>query len=216
MFNILQERTKLIAFVGLMTLLASCDLISNKTRDKPKDEQKDLVPMLQASFEKLYYAKYALDFPHTESALNHCVEYNNEPCLEVYKQFQEGKDTLQSISSDESLLATLDIIEQACLSEEQNIATSICYGAIMSLYFYNSSNQDAIIFKRVNEFSKAINNIVFNHDFLWFHNRPNVINWHNYISTLEIDWEQRGQKQFVLNSLNKNINQIEGEPWVLR
>jgi len=212
MLNVLQKGTKFIAFVGLLASLASCDLISNKASNK----QKDLTPILQASFEKLYYAKYALDFPHTESALSNCVHYNNELCLEVYKQFQEGRKALLSVSSDKALVATLDIIEQACLSKEQSMASNICYGGIMSLYFYNSSNQDAVIFSRVSEYSKAINNIIFNHDFLWFHNRPNNINWHDYVSKLQINWEPSGQKQFVLNSLKKNINQIDGEPWVLR
>lgn len=208
MFNILQKYTKIILIGFFLILLASCGLVSNK--------QKNLIPVLQASFERIYYAKYALDFPHTESALNNCIEYKNKPCLEVYKHFKEGKSSILSLSSDKSLSATLDIIEQACLSEDQTMSNNICYGGLMSLYFYNSSAQDQKIFRRISKYPKAIKNIIFNNEFFWFHNRPKNNNWINYISTLDVDWEQGGQKQFVLNMFKKNINQIDGEPWVLR
>jgi hypothetical protein len=208
MFNILQEYTKIIFSGIFLSLLASCDLESNK--------QKKLTPILYDSFEQIYYAKYALDFPHTKSALNNCIEYKNKPCLEVYKQFKEGKNSILSLSDNKSLAATLDIIEKTCLSQTQAMENNICYGGLMSLYFYNSSEQDQKIFKRINKYPKAIKNIIFNNDFLWFHNRPKNSYWINYITTLDVDWAQDGQKQFVLNMLKRNINQIEGEPWVLR
>lgn len=208
MFNILQIYTKATLVVFFLMPLTSCKLPNNK--------QKDLTPILQASFERIYYAKYALDFPHTEQALSNCTEYKNEPCLEVYKHFKEGKDTLLSLSANKSLVVTLDIIEQACLSEDETMANNICYGGLMSLYFYNSSAQDHKIFLRIKKYPKAIKSIIFNHEFLWYHNRPKYNAWINYISIVDIDWEQDSQKQFILGMFKKNINQVDGEPWVLR
>lgn len=154
--------------------------------------------------------------PHTENALNHCVEYNNEPCIKVYKHFKDAKNTLLSLSSDKSLTATLNIIEQACLSKEENMATNICYSGIMSLYFYDSPEQNAVIFKRMREYPKAIKNIVFNHNFLWFHNRPSYINWNDYISMLDIEWVRKNKKQSIMTQFKKSIDEVGGEPWVLR
>lgn len=208
MFNILKKHTKIILVGIFLMLLTSCKLINNN--------QKDLTPILQASFEQIYYAKYALDFPHTKRALSHCIEYKNKPCLEVYKYFKEGKDTLLSLSSNKALVVTLDIIEQACLSEDESMANNICYGGLMSLYFYNSSDQDHKIFSRIKKYPKAIKNIIFNHEFFWYHNRPKYHAWINYISIVDIDWEEDSQKQFILHMFKKNINQVGGEPWVLR
>lgn len=207
MFNILQKHTKAILIGLFLMLLTSCK--------STNDEQKDLTPILQASFQKIYYAKFALDFPHTEHALSNCVEYKNKSCLKVYKYFKEGKDTLLSLSANKSLELTLDIIEQACLSEDENMALNICYGGLMSLYFYNSPIQDHQIFSRIKKYPKAIKSIIFNYGFLWYHNRPNYNAWVNYISTVDIDWK-RNKKQFILGMFKKNINQVDGEPWVLR
>lgn len=212
MLNAVQKYTRFIVFAFILASIASCGQGSEKEQNK----HKDLTLMLQASFEKLYYAKYALDFPHTESALNHCVEYNNEPCIKVYKHFKDAKNTLLSLFSDKSLTATLNIIEQACLSKEENMATNICYGGIMSLYFYNSPEQDAVIFKRMREYPKAIQNMVFNHNFFWFHNRPSYINWNEYISMLDIEWVRKNKKQSTMTQFKKSIDEVGGEPWVLR
>jgi len=114
------------------------------------------------------------------------------------------------------LVVTLDIIEQSCLLEDEAAAKNICYGGLMSLYFYSSSVQDRMIFSRIKKYPKAIKNIIFNHDFLWYHNRPEYFVWIDYISIIDIDWEQDTQKQFVLDMFKKNINQLDGEPWVLR
>ena len=86
----------------------------------------------------------------------------------------------------------------------------------MSLYFYNSPVQDRIIFKRIKKYPREIQKIIFNSYYFWFHNRPKNSNWINYISTLDIDWEQDGQKKFILNMFKRSINKVDGEPWVLR
>jgi hypothetical protein len=180
------------------------------------DTQRNLTPILESSFEKIYYAKSALDFPHTDKILNICKKYNDKPCLEVYKYFRDGKSTILSLSSDESLPATLDIIEQSCLSNSQDKENNICHGGLMSLYFYDSLAQDQIILNRIKKYPREIKNIIFNNEFFWFHNRSKKNIWINYISTLDIDWKHNDQKTFILNMFKKRIDQVNGEPWVLR
>lgn len=200
----------------IKVILSGLLLVSLSSCSAAKNKQYDLTPTLQASFEKIYYAKYALEFPHTESALNNCVEYNNNPCLDVFKQFKDGKKIIMSLASDKSLHATLDIIEKACLSEEPTMKDNICYGGLMSLYFYNSREKDRVIFNRIKKYPSKIKDIVFNNGFLWFHNRPKNKIWVDYISELDIEWKQSTQKDFVMKIFKTKIGQIDGDPWVFR
>lgn len=206
-FNILQGHTKITLLALFVVFLLSFFSFFSK---------KNIKPVLQASFSKIYYAKYALDFPHTKNALKNCMKYHNKSCLEVYQFFKAGKNSILSLSDDGSLNVTLDIIEQACLPEAFLETRNVCYGGIMSLYFYNSPTQDKKILTRVREYPKAIKSIIFNNYFFWFHNRPNHKDWVSFISTLDINWELKGQKEFVLSMFKKNISEIDGEPWVLR
>ena len=114
MYNTLRTHIKLIATVFLLICITACGRSDTK--------QKELTSVLQTSFDCIYYAKYALDFPHTEHALKKCIQYNNKPCINVYNLFIEGKSTLLSLSPDKTLDITLDIIENACLSKDELIA----------------------------------------------------------------------------------------------
>ncbi len=201
-------RIKIILFVIFLTSIISCKVVDNK--------QQDLIYILQTSFDNVYLAKHGLDYPHTQNFLNKCIEKNDQKCLDAYNQVLNGKNRILSLSNTNSLETTLDIIEKTCLSEDENIANFTCYGGIMSLYFYNSPAQDKIILSRIKKYPKAVKNIIFNHEFLWYHNRPENNVWINYISSVDVNWEQDIQKQFILNMFKKRINQIDGEPWVLR
>ena len=86
----------------------------------------------------------------------------------------------------------------------------------MSLYFYDTTEQDDLMLKRLSEYPKPIKNIIFNHEFLWFHNRPSVKQWNNIISMFDIDWSLDTQKHFVLGLFKQEIDLVEGDPWVLR
>lgn len=197
----------------LIVMILSLFAVSCNSVDK---EHLELANILRSSFDNLYLAKYGLDYPHTKHTLNKCIKYNDQQCLIAYNLVLESKNKILSLSDTKSLETTLDIIETTCSSEDERIANFTCYGGIMSLYFYDSSAQDKKIFERINKYPKAIKNIIFNNEFYWFHNRPKRSNWINYISTIDVDWEQDGQKEFVLNMFKRDINQIDGEPWVLR
>ena len=181
-------------------------------------EQQDLTFILQTSFEKIALAKYGLNYPHTKHSLDRCIEYNDRQCLDTYHQVAENKNTIQSLahSNSKSLATTLDIIEGACLSKDENIANFVCYGGIMSLYFYHSPEQDAEIRARIKKYPKKIRNRIFNNDFFWYCNRPDADAWVNYLSVADVDWSDEVQKQYTAGLFKKRIEEVDAEAWVLR
>ncbi len=206
MFFLYRSISKLGFIISCLLCLHACDSI-DLDKENPAAN-------LQDSFEKIYYARFAKDFPSSEEALSRCKEYKDESCLKVYQLFKEGKETILSLSANHVLPLTLDIIEQACLSDDENMANSVCYGALMSLFFYGPPQQDEVIFSKIKAYPRALKNIIFNHDFLWYHNRPNRDIWIDYIISLDIDWEDEYQKEFIISLFKKEIAQVEGDFWV--
>ncbi len=201
-------QTKFIVFGVFLGCIVSCKAVTN--------EQQDLTFILQTSFNEIYLAKYGLDYPHSERSLNRCIQYDDKQCLYTYNQVVEGKKTILSLPESKALEATLDIIERSCLSKYENIANCTCYGGIMSLYFYNSLEQDAKILARVKKYPKKIRNMIFNNDFYWYYNRPDHKVWVDYISVTDVDWEYKNQKKRISDMFRKSIEEIDEEPWVLR
>ena len=205
-------KTILITF--LVILLVSCNLKAEKQHDL------DLTSQLQASFGNIYHARFGLEYPRTNKTLNNCIKHDYQPCIEAYQSVKDAKETVLSLHSDETLKTTLDIIEHACLSEDVNMANGVCFGGLMTLYFYNSPSQGDIIFERVKQFPDSIKETIFNTGLYWFYNRHKPERWANYVSTLDIAWEPKEpgvQKQFVMDKFNKDINELEDDnPWVLR
>lgn len=202
---------RLVAFVLLFSFIFDCFALNN--------EASDLDVVLQKAFDKIHLSKYGLDYPGTIHVLDSCIKYNDRQCLKVYNNVLAGKKTIQSVSSIKALEATLDIIERACLSKNENLANSTCYGGILSLYFYTSNEQDKKILDRIKTYPKAIRNIIFGDDFFWYHNRPNKDVWINAISTMDIDWRNDIHKQRVLSLFGKRIEDIEdvkNETWVVK
>ncbi len=140
------------------------------------------------------------------------------PCLDAFRCVKEAKKTIESLSDSKALDATLDIIEATCLSKNETTANFTCFGGIMSLYFYNSPDQDAKILARVKRYPKTIRNMIFNNEFYWFHNRPNFNSWISYIATADVDWEYTMQKQHITDMFKIGIEEVDGlyEPWVHR
>ena len=182
------------------------------------NEQPDLVPILKTSFERIYLAKGGLEYPHSKETLDMCVQSNDKPCLDAFRYVKEAKKTIESLSDRKALDATLDIIEATCLSKNETTANFTCFGGIMSLYFYNSPDQDAKILARVKRYPKTIRNMIFNNEFYWFHNRPNFNSWISYIATADVDWEYTIQKQHITDMFKIGIEEVDGlyEPWVHR
>lgn len=179
--------------------------------DKP---QKDLEAFLQKSFNLIYFATNGLDYPGSVHALNNCIKYKAKECLEVYNLVLEGKKMIKSVSSPKALDTTLDIIERACLSEDEKLANSICGGGILSLYFYTSPEQDAKILSRIKIYPKKVRNIIFYRDFYWFYNRPNKAAWIRAIPEMDIDWEYSLDKKILLDLFNKDISKMKGETFL--
>jgi hypothetical protein len=189
-------------------------LIPSFSCNAVNSEQKTLEYILPKSFEQIYLAKFGLDFPKTVDTLNRCIQYNDKQCLKAYNEVTEGKRTLQSVSSSHALETTLNIIEKSCLSKDENLANFTCYGGIISLYFYNSPEQDAKILERIKIYPKKIKNMIFDNEFYWFYNRPNKDVWINAVSTMDVDWEDDTYKQYILSLFRKSIEEVKGETWV--
>ena len=194
MENIRSNHIKLFITVFLSMSIVACEVNNNK--------KKELTSILQTSFGRIYYARFALDFPYTERTLHRCIQSLNKPCLKAYNLFKKAKITLLSLPADQALDGTLDIIERACVSEDELTANNICYGGVMSLYFYNTSELDAKILARIKKYPKKIKSLIFNYYFYWFCNRPDVNVWINYISTVDVEWRP--------NKLKKQITHILG------
>jgi hypothetical protein len=202
------KRFTLIIFSIVMGCLIGCATNSN--------QQHDLTYLLQTSFENIYLAKFGLNYPGTKRSLNRCIQYNDRSCLASYQQVLDGKSTIESLVDRNALVTTLDIIERTCLSNNERISNFVCYGGIMSLYFYNTPEQDAIILKRLKNYPKIVKNIIFNNDYYWYRNRPDKNVWISTISKMDIDWKHEVQKQHLTELFNKSINDDDAEPWVLR
>ena len=205
--------SKLINYIALTVIgvfficVSNCRSINNK--------QQDLTHILQSSFDKIYLAKYGLEYPHTKHSLERCIQHKDAQCLDTYNRVQNGKETIKSLADNQALEATLDIIERACLSKNKDFANFTCYGGIMSLFYYNTPEQDEKIRTRIEKYSIRIKNIIFNNSFYWYHNRPNPDEWIDYVSTLDIEWENNLQKKYLIDLFKKNISDIDDQPWVL-
>jgi len=193
-------------------------LITSCNSKAEKQQNSDLTSQLQASFKTIYLTRFSKDYPRSDAYLDNCEKYNNEKCLELYNQVKETKKAILSLPPEQALIETLNIIESACTSEDSDIANSVCYGGLMSLYFYDSKEQDELIFERIKEYPVEVKNIAFHYNFFWFNNRPEPQKWIDYISTLDIDWQwDTGvQKKAVIDRFGKNIDDvIDDLPWML-
>ncbi len=193
-----------------MILLGSCGCIA---ADK---QPKNLEAHLQKAFDLIYLATNGLDYPVSVSSLNNCFKYNDKECLEVYNLVLEGKKMIKSVSSMKSLETTLDIIESACLSKDENLTNGVCNGGILSLYFYTTPEQDAKILNRVKIYPKQIKNIIFHRDFYWSHNRPDKDAWIRAVSTMDVDWHNDIHKKRTLDLFRKSLAEMKDKTWVAK
>lgn len=192
-------------FLILFSFITVCNAVGK--------EQEGITDSLQTSFGAIYLARYGLNYPNSKTALNSCVQSNNQQCLDTYKYVTDAKNKIISLSNSETLDATMNIIEKSCLLEDEY---SYCYGGIMSLYFYDSPEYDLQIISRIKEFSQTLGTTLFKYGYLWYHNRPEPAIWIDYISSDDIIWEDEFQQDYVLSMFKKDIGQLEDEPWVSR
>jgi urate oxidase len=95
----------------------------------------------------------SLDFPYSQKQLSRCQEVENEHCLKTYERVKSAKKRLFESERKVSLQATLNAISQECDSDE---ITTSCRGAIIALYFFSSSEEDAAIRKYLSTVSRKI------------------------------------------------------------
>ncbi len=195
---------------SLMFLMASCGCIA---ADK---QQQDLEGLLQKSFDQIFLAIGGLEYPYTVKQLNYCVKYNDKDCLRAYKHVLEGKKNIKAVASMKALETTLDLIEKDCLSKDEELAKFTCFGAILSLYFYALPAQDVKILNRMKIYPKKLKNIIFNYNFYWFYNRPNKDLWISAVSTMDIDWEYKTDKQDTLDMFKKDITELHDKTFIVR
>lgn len=198
------------------TIIAALFLVISFNCNAVNNEQKNLELILLKSFDQIYLAKFGLDFPKTVDTLNRCFQYNDKQCLKAYNEVMEGKKSIQSVSSALALETTLDIIEKSCLSKDEKLANFTCYGGIISLYFYNSPEQNDKILERIKIYPKKIRNMIVDNEFYWFYNRPNKGEWINLVSTMDVDWVNNTYKQHVLSLFRKSIKEVKGDTWVAK
>ncbi len=204
---VLRVHIKLIIIVFLLMSIVACEA----------NNKKELTSILHTSFESIYSVRFSKIFPHTEEILNSCIQSSDKPCLDVYHRFKKAKNTILVFPADKALGATLDIIEKACVSEDEVMANDVCYGGLMSLYFYNTPELDAKVLARIKKYPKKIKNVIFNYYFYWFCNRPDVNVWIHYTSTVDVEWKpNKLKKQSILGMFKKDINECDDKPWVLR
>lgn len=210
-----------------ITVILSCVLINSKANDNEREEQ---LYYLQLSFADIYLAKKDLELPSTEIGLRRCYRFKKmlkgSSCQDANLLYMDGVGIITTITNpdetsfthltaNKALKMTLDIIERACVSKYEAIANDICYGGIMSLYFYTTPQQDAKILAHVKQYPKKIRNLIFNEHFYWFHNRPYRGVWTDYISKADIDFEYKNHKKKILNLFRKRIDELEEPPWVV-
>lgn len=198
------------------TIIAALFLVMSFNCNAVNNEQENPELILLKSFDQIYLAKFGLDFPKTLDTLNKCFQYNDQQCLKAYNEVMEGKKSVQSVSSALGLETTLDIIEKSCLSKDEKLANFTCYGGIISLYFYNSPEQDAKIIERIKIYPKKIRNMIVDNEFYWFYNRPNKDEWINLVSTMDVDWVNNTYKQHVLSLFRKSIEEVKGDTWIVK
>ncbi|HED35082.1 MAG TPA: hypothetical protein ENJ08_12865 [Gammaproteobacteria bacterium] len=180
------------------------------------DENKkiNLMTVLKKSFSDIYVSRFSKDYPFTNNILYYCIKNNYAPCLRLYHQVKDAKNTIISYASDESLEITLDIIESECLVKNDPQSSMNCYGGIMSLYFYNSLENDKYILSRFEKYPGEINFLIFDFNFLWYYNRSDSDLWIRYVENADINWEYDGRVKNLIEMFNKDISEVRGEPWV--
>lgn len=204
---------RLVYFI-IIIIVMSFFIISGGDENK----KNNLAMVLKDAFSGIYLARFSKDYPFTNDVLYYCIKNDNKLCLKIYHRVTNAKNTIISHASDESLEITLDIIESECLikdgSQDGSQAFVYCYGGIMSLYFYNSSENDKYIKSRLKGYSKELILLIFDHNYLWYYNRPDSDLWVKYIEKVDVNWEYNGRVKDLIEIFNKDISEARGEPWV--
>lgn len=189
--------------IRLLFTIIVAGTICSCGQEGASDSQPKLANTLHSDFSAMYMAAHGRDFPSSKAKLADCKKANNAACLDVFGSVQAASESLRAIRSIETLRESLAIIESSCLSKNEEIANYVCYGGIISLYFFNDVAEDELILKTVENYPKTIRNIIFNNSFAWQENRPDEQLWINYIDSADIDWKTNDTKSVTTELFSK-------------
>jgi hypothetical protein len=121
----------------------------------------------------------SLDYPYSQEQLARCQKVEDERCLKTYERVKSAKNRLFERGGAKALQITLGAISEECDKQE---ATISCQGAIIALYFFRSSEDDAMIREF---FSSAPHQVLvksYKVDNTWLSVRHNKDRWREWIT----------------------------------
>lgn len=130
-------------------------------------------------FDDLGLIGAGLDYPYSQEQLSRCQQVEDKRCLETYERVKSAKKRLVKRGRTEALQMTLNTISKECAGDEIPIS---CRGAIVALYFFASSEDDA----KIREFLALTPNQVFvktyEVDNTWMSVRRDKTRWREWIA----------------------------------
>jgi hypothetical protein len=121
----------------------------------------------------------SLDFPYSQEQLARCQEVENERCLKTFERVKAAKKRLIKRERTESLQMTLNAISKECDGDEITVS---CRGAIIALYFFNSSEDDVAIREFLWSTPHQILVKAFEVDNTWLTVRHDKARWREWIT----------------------------------
>lgn len=147
-------------------------------------------------FSDLALVGSALHYPSEVTDLERCKTAKREACLRVYGRIKNAQDRLFSYPHAQALRMTLDTVMRDCSAQafpegEHVDATSRCRGALVALYFFTSTTDDAAI----QGFLAAAPDVVVRRacevDSKWLFVRKDKAAWRRWLATASLSEENK-------------------------
>lgn len=164
-----------------------------------KPEPVNIEPIVKAAVSELYSPGHSKVYPNDQFLLDECIKRQDTACLESYERVKKAKDTLVSLPQKDTLNAILKLIPELCLSEDEWVANTDCYGAIRAFYLFNTSAHDAQMLASIKQYPRAVKTILFNAYLEWQHNRSSSEPWVTLLSNIDIDWQRHSKENVIAN-----------------
>ena len=149
---------------------------------------------LDDAYERVYLSMFAIDFPPSRAAFSDCERNRVARCLELVERAKEGKRALLSRST--ALDDTLNTIASTCDGDER---MEVCLGAVVSLYFFGSPDEDARILRMFVAADRLVQQKMLGPaPFSWHANRPTPDRWLDALQALPESAFPRTGKDVVI------------------
>lgn len=159
-------------------LLSGC--ISSASADKAFESK------LDKAYEKLYSARFGLEYPPNQKILDLCIKHNDKSCLSVYTYVQSAKKFIhEAIENDDPIVLsnTLNKITVRC-ADGNNIKDFTCVGAVIALYFFDKEKHQQLIRDALAASGNHVIKLVFSSRYEWMYNRPDPDQWIKFVDSL--------------------------------